>query len=74
MEDTESEDEEDLVDSDEDFEDDPEDCETLGPKRRRSDNSCSPGLGVVGSVALSPRSTDHSEPRHHRPTSTSPLA
>ena len=74
MEDTESEDEEDLVDSEDDFEEEAEDCETVSPKRRRSDNCLSPGLAVLGSVSLSPRSTDHTESGQLRPSSTSPLA
>ena len=74
MEDTESEDEEDLVDSEDDIEDVAEDRERLSPKRRRSENCLSPGLAVLGSVSLSPRSSDHTEQTHLRPTSTSPLA
>ena len=76
-EDSESESEEDLVDSDEELEDDPEDCESVGPKRRRIENFCErsePGMSVLGSVALSPRSTPGPTSQYSGPTSTSPLA
>lgn len=81
-EDSESEEEEDLVDSDEDLEEDPDDCESVGPKRRRNDAFCGsseagetgPGMAVLGSVALSPRSTPGPTSQYSGPTSTSPLA
>ena len=78
-EDSESEEEEDLVDSDEELEEEEaEDCESLmAPKRRRIENcyeSSEPGLAVLGSVALSPRSTPGPTSQYSGPTSTTPLA
>ena len=77
-EDSESEEEEDLVDSDEELEEDPEECESFGPKRRRNEPGCESSepasMAVLGSVALSPRSTPGPTSRYSAPTSTSPLA
>ena len=75
--DSESEEEEDLVDSDEELDEDPEDCASVGPKRRRNENCYErhePAMAVLGSVALSPRSTPGPTSQYSGPTSTSPLA
>ena len=74
-EDSESEEEEDLVDSDEELDEDPEDCASVGPKRRRNENCyerSEPAMAVLGSVALSPRSTPGPASQYSGPTSTSP--
>ena len=47
--DSDSEDEEDLVDSEEELDEEAEYCESVEPKRRRSENWSEQGVSVLGS-------------------------